>query len=89
MESEELAPRPLQRRDAAALIGVVGVLTGESMLGQLDGDLSDALKRRLAREALVAAPATDRDLQLALSDLVERLRYALGEYDTPPLPVRL
>ncbi|RIX31081.1 hypothetical protein [Amnibacterium setariae] len=88
MELAEPSPRPLAKRDAAALIGVIAILTGESMLGRLDPELAARVAARLAREGLIAEPATDRALQLALSDLVERLRYSLGEYATPPLPVR-
>ena len=88
MESDEPSPRALAKRDAAALIGVLAVLTGESMLDQLDPELAARIAARLAREGLLEEPAGDRALQLALSDLVERLRYTLGEYATPPLPVR-
>jgi hypothetical protein len=89
MESDELSPRAIARRDAAALIGVLAVLTGESMLDQLDRDLAAGLKRRLAREGLLDEAAESQELQLALSYLVDRLRYALGEYETPPLPVQI
>jgi hypothetical protein len=89
MGSDELSPRAIARRDAAALIGVLAVLTGGSMLDQLDGDLATGLTRRLVREGLLDKAAGSRELQLALSDLVERLRYALGEYETPPLPTQI
>lgn len=59
------------------------------MLNQLDQELVGRITGRLMREGLVVEPAGDREPQLALSDLVERLRYALGEYATPPLPAHI
>ena len=85
VSAADLCPRPLEVRDAAALIGVLARLVGESMAGQLDEDLSSGIAARLEREELLSQPASSPVLQEALSDLVERIRYALGEYDTPPV----
>jgi hypothetical protein len=89
VSTNDLCPHALEVRDAAALIGVLAVVTGESMLGQLGDDTSNALQRRLVRDGLIVGPASPRELQQALSDLVERIRYALGEYGAPPEPASL
>jgi Regulator of ribonuclease activity B len=80
------APHPLGRSDAAALIGVTAVLQGYLLIGELVPDLVDALNRRLHRAGLVGSDAGPAELRLALGDLTDRIRYALGEYDEPPAP---
>jgi ATP phosphoribosyltransferase regulatory subunit HisZ len=87
MATSEDCPRPLRRQDAAVLVGVVGILEGELTLAQLDPELTDSLRRRFARERLLAADASDRDVRQALSDLAQRLHYVYGSYDDPPVPV--
>lgn len=64
--------------DAAALIGVVSRIRGESTVRQLDPSLEPALARRLHREGL-ARRADTTGLQAALADLASRLHVALGE----------
>jgi hypothetical protein len=83
MDETVMCPRPLSRQDASALIGITGMLGGELMLGQLDGDLERHLRERLTRDGLLGAGRTE-DLTAALDDLGQRLHYALGAYDQPP-----
>jgi hypothetical protein len=66
--------------DAAALIGVVARLQGESMLGQLDPDVEAAFAKRLRKDGLIDA-ADAVSLQAGLDALGVRLREALGEQD--------
>ena len=79
MAADGACPRPLERRDALALIGLTAVLGGHLLAGDLDPHLVDHLARRLGTDG-------PPELRLALGDLTERLRYALGEYDQPPVP---
>ncbi len=82
-----LAPRSCQPRDLSALIGLLAVVEGELMTGQVSRHLSGRIRDRLERVELLEAGGTDRDLRQALNDLNHRLRYALGEYDEPPRPL--
>jgi hypothetical protein len=82
----DTAPNPLGQQDAAALIGVTAVLQGHLLIGELSPHLVDSLNRHLHRAGLVASDAGPAELRLALANLTQRVRYALGEYDEPPAP---
>jgi hypothetical protein len=83
---DDPAPRPLQRRDAAALIGIAAVLEAHLLSGELDPHLAAALVRHLHESGLVEGDAGPADLRLALANLNQRIRYANGEHDAPPAP---
>jgi len=84
--SDDPAPRPLHRRDAAALIGIAAALEGHLLSGELDPLLAAALGRHLHEAGLVEGDAGPADLRLALGNLNQRLRYTNGEHDAPPAP---
>ena len=86
MASDDPAPRPLHRRDAAALIGIAAVLEGHLLSGELDPLLAAALVRHLHEAGLVEGDAGPADLRLALANLNQRIRYANGELEGPPAP---
>ena len=75
------SPKPLSREDAAALIGVLAVLEGHLVTGDLDRHVVDRLGEWLGGPGAGAA-----ELRVALGDLGHRLRYALGECDEAPPP---
>jgi hypothetical protein len=81
------APRTVCGRDIAALIGLLAVIEGELVAGEVSPHLSDRIRRRLEREALLEPNGTERDLRQAINDLNHRLRYALREYDEQPSPL--
>jgi hypothetical protein len=81
MASDGAAPNPLGRQDAAALIGVMAVLEGHLVAGDLDPHVVDRLSERLVGRGAGAA-----ELRVALGNLNQRLRYVLGEHDEPPAP---
>jgi hypothetical protein len=85
--SDALAPRSCQPRDLSALIGLLAVLEGELMTGEVSRYLSGRIRDRLEQVELLETGGTERDLRQALNDLNHRLRYALGEYDEPPRPL--
>jgi hypothetical protein len=85
--SDALAPRSCHARDVAALIGLLAVLEGELMVGEVPEHLQDRIGGRLQRVGLLEAGGTERELRQSISDLHHRLRYALGEHDEPPRPV--
>jgi hypothetical protein len=87
--SDELAPRLCRAQDVAALIGLLAMIEGEIMAGEVPPRLSDRIRRRLERKTLLQPDGTERDLRQAINDLNHRLRYALGEYDAPPPPLPL
>jgi hypothetical protein len=81
MAGDGAAPNPLGRQDAAALIGVMAVLEGHLVVGDLDPHVVDRLSERLVGRGAGAA-----ELRVALGNLNQRLRYVLGEHDEPPAP---
>src|SRR5690348_14222965 len=83
---DEPAPRPLDRRDTAALIGIAAVLEGHLLSGELDPLPAAALVRRLHEAGLVEGGAGPAELRLALANLNQRIRYANGELEGPPAP---
>lgn len=86
LEADRLAPRSCRQQDLAGLIGLLAVLEGEIWAGEVSPHLRSRIARRMARAALVGPGPTERELRQAISDLNQRLRYALGEYDEPPSP---
>ncbi|MFI7609122.1 hypothetical protein ACIBTV_28945 [Micromonospora sp. NPDC049366] len=87
--SDQPAPNAVSGRDLAVLIGVLAVLEGELMVGDVPEHLTDRLRDRFAREGLLDPRASERAFRQAINDLNHRLRYGLGEYPEPPtrLPV--
>ena len=79
MIDDEPAPNALGRRDAEALIGVMAVLEGHLVAGDLDPHAIDSLSERL-----VGPGAGASELLVALGNLIQRLRYVLGEHDELP-----
>ena len=87
MVTAPVCPRPLLRRDAEALVGLLAIVEGEATLSELAQRLVDRLSQRFAAVGLLTEGASEREFRQALHDLNQRLRYALGEYDEPPIPV--
>jgi len=79
-------PNPLWRRDAEALIGIVAVLDGVIWGGSLDEWTTSKVAERLVQQGLLTADHNRDDVHQALDDLNQRLRYAVGDYDSPPWP---
>ena len=77
-------PNPLQRRDAGVLIGILAVLDGVIWGGSLDEWTTSKVAERLVQQGLLTADHNRHDLHQALDDLNQRLRYAVGDYDSPP-----
>jgi len=75
------APNPIGRQDAADLIGLLAVLEGHVIAGDLDPHVVGRLSERLVRPGAGAA-----ELRVALGNLSGRLRYVLGEHDEQPAP---
>ena len=59
MSIDDLAPKPLSREDAAALIGVLATLVGELLSGR-DNGLWNRLAHRLRSEGTIPAGIGDR-----------------------------
>jgi hypothetical protein len=78
---DDAAPRPLARQDAEALVGLLAVLAGHLVSGDLDPLVVGRLSERL-----VGPTAGPAELRVALGNLNQRLRYVLGEHDDPPAP---
>ena len=82
-------PNPVQHRDAGVLIGILAVLEGAIWTGSSDEQTAGKIAERFVQEGLLAGDYDQRDLRQALGDLNQRLRYAAGEYDSPPESVPL
>jgi hypothetical protein len=68
----ELCARPISKLDAVTLIGVLAVLEGHALAGDLEGRIVAKLSERVG----VQDPG---ELEAALDGLNQRLRFALGE----------
>jgi hypothetical protein len=77
-------PYPLQRRDAEVLIGIVAVLDGVIWGGSLDEWTTSKVAERLVQQGLLTADHNRNDVHQALDNLNQRLRYTVGDYDSPP-----
>jgi hypothetical protein len=83
--------KSLPRQDVLSLLDILVVLLGELTAGQLSPDLTARVMRRLVKDRLLAEEASVGELRAVVADLVERLRFALGEYASYPesLPLAL
>ena len=79
---------PLPKQDMLALFDVVVVFAGEVLAGQVSPDLTAHIVRRLAKDGLIAEDASVGELGATIEDLIQRMRYALGEYPALPEPSR-
>ena len=82
-------PNPVQHRDTDVLTGILANLEGAIWAGQLDERTTGKIAGRFVREGLLGADYDQRDLRQAINDLNHRIRYAAGEYDTPPSSIPL
>jgi hypothetical protein len=82
--AEDVAPHPILATDVSVLIGVLAILEGFALAGDLPPWIADKLIDRFVRLSLLEPGATPEDLRQALNDLNLRLRYVRGEYHGPP-----
>ena len=82
-------PNPVQHRDTDVLTGILAILEGAIWAGQLDERTTGKVADRFVRQGLLGADHDQRDLRQVISDMNQRIRYAAGEYDTPPSPIPL
>jgi hypothetical protein len=64
--------------DIGALLGVIAVLSGHLMAGELSPDLTRDLIRRLTERGPLPADSTAGTLNATLADLAQRLHWASG-----------
>jgi hypothetical protein len=83
------APNPVQRCDAEVSIGVLAILEGAIWAGDLNEQTTSKIAERFVQQGLLAAGHDQRDLRQAINDMNHRLRYATGEYDSPPPSILL
>lgn len=83
------APNAVQRCDAEVVIGVLAILEGAIWAGDLGEQITSKLAERFVQQGLLVADHDQRDLRQAINDMNHRLRYAAGEYDSPPPPIPL
>jgi hypothetical protein len=71
------------------MIGILAILEGVILAGQLDEWTTAKVGERFLQQGLLRADHDQHDLRQAINDLNQRLRYAIGEYDTPPESIPL
>ena len=91
MTSDPAVPVPnaVERRDAEVLTGILAILEGVICGGQLDEWVTSKIAERFVQAGLLAADHGQYDLRQAISDMNQRIRYAAGEYDSPPPSIPL
>ena len=82
-------PNPVQHRDAEVLIGILAILEGWIWAGQLDEEITSMIAERFGQQGLLSAGYNHHDLRQAINDMNQRIRYAAGEYGTPPSSIPL
>jgi len=80
----DAVPNPLQVRDAEVLIGILAVLDGVIWGASLDEWTTNRVAERLVQHDLLTAAHNRNVVHQALDELSQRLRYAVGDYDSPP-----
>jgi hypothetical protein len=75
--------RPVAPEDMAVLIGILAVLEGHLLAGDLPDHLTRRLAERFRRLGMLPEPGDEVAVRAALDGLNHRLRSALGEYDAP------
>jgi hypothetical protein len=85
--SDALVPNVVREQDVKALIGLLAVIEGHMMAGDVPQHLIDHLLDRFVWVGLLDQMSSLRDLRQAINDLNHRLRYARGEYTDPPVRI--
>lgn len=89
--SSSSSQRTVAEHDVAVLVGLLAIVEGELMAGVTERAVSDRFAERFVAAGLLPEPTSHQlpspgQVRLAVSDLGQRLRYALGEYPEPPEP---
>jgi hypothetical protein len=79
VNSNELAPGRISRRDAVGLLDLAVMVEALLMFDTADSVWTQELADRLARTGLVAAGASQGQLAATVNDLNTAVRYLLGE----------
>src|SRR5215831_13552025 len=72
-QAPDVAPHPIRDSDVRLLIGMLAVLEGFALAGELPPRIADKLIDRFIRLSLLEPGATPKDLRQALNDLNHRL----------------
>lgn len=84
-EYADVTAHPVLRGDAVALVGLLAILEGWIISGSLqDQTFFEHVRQRLVKNGHLTPEGGPAELGQALHDINQRLRFALGEYDTPP-----
>jgi hypothetical protein len=82
--TSDAVPNPVQRGDAAILIGILAILEGAIWSGDLNHDTTQKIAKRFAEQGLLADRYDLSDLSQAIGDMNQRIRFAAGDYESPP-----
>lgn len=84
MDDNSDCPHPLAKDDAAVLIGILANLAGLLAVRRIDGQEYETLRSRAEQDGFIPRNGGHYELRQALDDLIQRIRYVLGEYESPP-----
>jgi hypothetical protein len=85
-------PNPITEQDVQLLIRIIATVEGDLLARNADPHTTEKYAKRfvdvglLSRDSDGHLPSAGK-VVLALEDLIQRLRYVLGEYDEAPLPM--
>jgi hypothetical protein len=82
-----VVPNGVRDQDVRALIGMLAIIEGHLMVGEVPQHLTSRLRDRFVMVGLLDQSSNSRDLRQAINDLNHRLRYARGDYPEPPAPL--
>jgi hypothetical protein len=78
------SPRPVREQDVAALIGIIAVVEGALLGGEVGDETTSELARKLVAAGLLSENGTGLpsagQVAVALDEIIARLQWALGEY---------
>jgi hypothetical protein len=84
------SPRPVREQDVAALIGILAVVEGALLGGEVGDETTTKLSRKLVGAGLLsengAGDPSAGQVAVALDEIIARLQGALGEYESAPEP---
>jgi hypothetical protein len=91
MTSAEASPNPVRQQDVAVLLGIVAIVEGGLLGGAVDPATVSKIATKFVTTGLLSRqpngdlPSAGR-VAIAMDNLIGRLEFALGEYESEPEP---
>ena len=91
MASSEAPANPVRQQDVAVLLGIVAIVEGGFLGGAVDPATASKIATKFVTTGLLSRqpngdlPSAGR-VAIAMNNLIRRLQFALGEYESEPEP---